>query len=1041
MPECYASLLSRLALAGQEALQFWPVLTERAVTYTNWTTCKERTLQKVLDMRCLTTLEDHVVKPENNTVVFGGMESTEDTEVLKKILRKLNGENVIDLSQNKDKHVLDIFKSSVFDKQNCLFREETLTGMCLRNLNVIEGLEDHERLTLLKILSAKPACLAGLPLLPLRSGAWEKFTQGANSKFLFPLPEVKTCIPGSFKSVVTVPKELETVARGWAEKKQFGIELVSPTSLASALTKSFPTSWTEGDNTEVEWNPSDENQPSVANLKDVWKVLTENPNTNILAFEGLPLVPEKPYENINPGEAVKLMKLHKNKKFLDCSDAPAQLQDLCKTFSGSQVLLWNPVVQLSRNLVSYVTKFSGQILLDILQKNKTSIEQMLLTDRNLCSIILDVLIRQQITTPLIKKFLISLPLLTTLDGSPTAVSDLHSVVYVTKKDSMDDFLLSSTKRGGYTILLCEEPTQQQLVSGLIRQLDKSFAEKMVFNLIQKDPINEEHGILWVLRNLLSSQWSYSLSDVAFLPSNGKYFKMSDLFLSSDFQVATLMRGEKHCFIDETSPYRAEEEVMRKSTKLLKGLKTFESITEGNLLNIAQTISLTPAAVDDNKLKGLLDLAMKKNILPKLAHLNIFPAKPRPDMSEHPEYLPWKSERPVLVPASSLLPSKFSKVAGCVSIICAEEFSHFLMSTNQQKSLTPDLLLMQLECLVKSNQVWVQGLEALFAMLDQYCGQRSVVESMKQRLAALPAWIPTEKGFKASHEVSLNSEDVRSFHPYISSPIQGIKNFRIIKELGIKESFELSDLMQILANIKNNFNGKKLKDIAPEWKDNDRVIVNICKKLDDAHLKNKSLLLPTLHKGLLTFRPHQDVYWDDVSDESKKDLLQDLPTDCSIIHLENLTPTLAMKMGLKPVTEILHDITQLDPAFEEFGQHQTMTNRIKEILREYPVGPVLFQEQIQNSEDAKATNVKFFLDTNDNADCQNKLLGESMMACHGPSLWIYNNAKFTEEDFKNILNVGGATKKEKKDKIGSFGIGFNSVYHLTDVPSIVSGKSK
>ena len=67
----------------------------------------------------------------------------------------------------------------------------------------------------------------------------------------------------------------------------------------------------------------------------------------------------------------------------------------------------------------------------------------------------------------------------------------------------------------------------------------------------------------------------------------------------------------------------------------------------------------------------------------------------------------------------------------------------------------------------------------------------------------------------------------------------------------------------------------------------------------------------------------------------------------------------------------------------------------------------------------------------------RLLDDGMKKCHGPALWAYNNAVFTDDDFANILKLGGATKEEETTKIGRFGLGFNAVYNLTDVPSFIS----
>ena len=47
-----------------------------------------------------------------------------------------------------------------------------------------------------------------------------------------------------------------------------------------------------------------------------------------------------------------------------------------------------------------------------------------------------------------------------------------------------------------------------------------------------------------------------------------------------------------------------------------------------------------------------------------------------------------------------------------------------------------------------------------------------------------------------------------------------------------------------------------------------------------------------------------------------------------------------------------------------------------------------------------------------------------------ALFVYNDAKFTDEDWDGIRSAGFSQKREKVDKVGRFGIGFSSVYHLT-----------
>ena len=63
----------------------------------------------------------------------------------------------------------------------------------------------------------------------------------------------------------------------------------------------------------------------------------------------------------------------------------------------------------------------------------------------------------------------------------------------------------------------------------------------------------------------------------------------------------------------------------------------------------------------------------------------------------------------------------------------------------------------------------------------------------------------------------------------------------------------------------------------------------------------------------------------------------------------------------------------------------------------------------------------------------------MALFQGDSLLAFNNATL-QTDFLSITRIGDSMKEKSKGiKTGRFGVGFNSVYHLTDVPQFVSDR--
>ncbi|GBB90419.1 hypothetical protein RclHR1_17380001 [Rhizophagus clarus] len=123
-----------------------------------------------------------------------------------------------------------------------------------------------------------------------------------------------------------------------------------------------------------------------------------------------------------------------------------------------------------------------------------------------------------------------------------------------------------------------------------------------------------------------------------------------------------------------------------------------------------------------------------------------------------------------------------------------------------------------------------------------------------------------------------------------------------------------------------------------------------------------------------------------------------------------------------------------------------THRLRKILEEYPDGSQILREILQNSDDAKSTEQIFILDHNTypsnrliNPHLNNyKNANLSLDRYQGPALLAQNNTIFEKRDFQSLIKLADSEKHDQFDKIGVMGVGFNSIYHITDSPSFITG---
>ena len=293
-----------------------------------------------------------------------------------------------------------------------------------------------------------------------------------------------------------------------------------------------------------------------------------------------------------------------------------------------------------------------------------------------------------------------------------------------------------------------------------------------------------------------------------------------------------------------------------------------------------------------------------------------------------------------------------------------------------------------------------------------------------------SWVWIKKKFINPQEVAVepNPSIELKLEPFVYVLPRNLLPFKnLFIKCGINSEITSSQILDVLQSLQNISHSEITAKKA--WS----IVIAIIEWLaeDTDRLNEGNVLVPVeCDSPYPQLLPIEEVAYTD--NEWLCKIASALDEDYNLVHQK--VSHLSAVLGLTPLSDQL-DITE--DIFDDAGQHEPLTTRLSNILREYKDGLTIIKEMIQNADDAGATEVNILYDNRTHST--KKLLFKGMAESHGPALIVHNNSKFTDEDFENITKLAGATKANQPLKIGKFGVGFCSVYHITDVPSFVSGE--
>jgi sacsin len=329
---------------------------------------------------------------------------------------------------------------------------------------------------------------------------------------------------------------------------------------------------------------------------------------------------------------------------------------------------------------------------------------------------------------------------------------------------------------------------------------------------------------------------------------------------------------------------------------------------------------------------------------------------------------------------------------------------------------------------------------IYVWLNKYTSEGHTVDLSQLEETQDCVWLTRQRKFVHPRNVALaqNPEFRHNLEPFVYILPDDLAQFEcLFKDLGVQEMVTREQILGILPAIKEGDSHSLGISSEQAW----QLVMAVLHWLTESEegeivdIDFEDLLVPVqsdetwpqlvVGEGV--------VYTDNNFLQDYLSNSEDNEADYTFVH-SKIIPQMAYQLQLTPLSQHLNIS---EDAFEDVGQSEPLTVRLRNILKDYKDGLTIIKELLQNADDAGATEMNICYDKRCHTDNRRCLFFPGMVECHGPALVVNNNAMFTEKDFVNITKLAGATKEGQSLKIGKFGIGFCSVYHITDVPSFVS----
>lgn len=991
--------------------------------------------------------------------------SSETRAVILKVLSQQ-----YDVVTNLPDHVLDIIR--------CNFKNVTeITPALIRCVLKEQGAlmvetSRVDKIILLSyvLLDGKLKDISGVPLLPLADKTFSTFCQHKHSSN----PKGSVFVPKGMCTIDLLPNMSnrfldnslpEDVLKGLTEaaKKPNKPKVKSPTQLVQLtndivlqnIRDSLPKKWFGGERDKVSWHPGTQDHPPQSWLEAMWNWINKS-FSSLNKFEDLPLLPI----------GKKLGILSRNSKFIfrlrgTSAALPSHVQSLILDCGCTVFESLPSFIQMREDIETYVAPPTAYGILRVLRQVSLSVVvsafKKIITPEN-CAVFQEFF--SNLTYPISSsnlRLLQQLPLFETLHGTATNVENNEAVSYWTTLKLPSDFQLSQD--------LAIIQSSNLFVQKLLELLDiriLSMADmliKYIFPDVKGNLYgNEQVTILmkWVFDRFefLHSQndaFCSELKNLNFVcTSNGLRKQPSELFDPQDPILCDVLDGVDDVFPSE---YFSTSQVILKLHSL--GLKTRTTITSSDILEFAKIIERCGQSsplvnkkarafmkiLNEKYLNDRCSFSSLKNDLNEVRWIPCSTSRP----SNYPDFVQWYNTSDLLllsevrsVTKALLVGSSMPLVA--LDIDCSVEGE---LGFNKNPPLVN--VIKQLKNAIES---WENGEEPVISETTKF--EQMIVgiyhhlltldfETISSELeeAGLKKWIWHGNGFCAPEKIALKSDFNIDLSPqlFLCSKKLNKKLKKLFLRHGVREKFSDEDILGVLECIRMKHNERRhsLHEVTHDLTICNAILHWVVKSgnvLD--HSLQEKVLVPVQSKhDVLLLAACKSCTYCDRNWLRKGGSELEIPGNYQVIH-SSVSDNVARLLGVPALSTCLLSAETL--GFEQTGPYESITNRIKTVLQEYTEGGI-FKELIQNADDAHANEVRFLVDWRHGP--KEKLLSPDMAACQGPALWAYNDAKFSDRDFENINKLAGATKVDEVGKIGRFGLGFNAVYHLTDVPSFVS----